>query len=155
MYLFDFLAYSEHVPGLCAPSVCLTRVSMFCAPDSIVFRRVWYVLLVYALAMYTWHCAFASCPWGVYQLLFLLWVPGMTLVCVQVCVPAVCAQLARLPLQDLIVCQELCASVVLLVLPIWQCVLGTCVHSPVPGVWACKCVASISCPVYVPSAVSW
>lgn len=71
-------------------------------------------------------------------------------VCAGVCPWRVCPAC-----QALIVCQELCASVVLLVLPVWQCVLGMYAHSPAPGVWACKCVASISCPVYVPSAVSW
>ena len=78
--------YSEHVLGMCAPSVCLTLVSTFCAPDSIVF---WRECLVCVISMCSGHVYLALCirfrPWGVYRLLFLLWVPGMTLACVPAC----------------------------------------------------------------------
>ena len=78
--------YSEHALGMCAPSVCLTLVSTFCTPDSIVF---WRECLVCVISMCSGHVYLALCirfrPWGVYRLLFLLWVPGMTLVCVPAC----------------------------------------------------------------------
>lgn len=106
--------YSEHVLGLCAPSVCLTLVSMFCAPDSSVF---WRECLVCVISMCSGHVYLALRirfgPWGVYRLLFLLWVPGMTLACVPACQAAtaglavphqLCAGAACLPMCSWHVC---------------------------------------------------
>lgn len=106
--------YSEHVLGLCAPSVCLTLVSMFCVPDSSVF---WRECLVCVISMCSGHVYLALRirfgPWGVYRLLFLLWVPGMTLACVPACQAAtaglavphqLCAGAACLPVCSWHVC---------------------------------------------------
>lgn len=124
---------------------------MFCAPDSIVFRHVWFVLLAYALC----HVYLALCG------------RFMSLGCVSASVPAVGARhdpgvcagvcpLARVPsLPGLnclprAVCQCLCC---------WCCLFGNVFLGTYAHLLRLECGLrvwhSISCPVYVPSAVSW